>query len=361
MAGESGQAGSGGKGGAGGSGGAGTAGAGGGAGTTGGSGGMSPPDASGGSPGADAGEAPDVAAPKLDRPPTPTGPGKIVLVAGGGNGGDGSQATMARLQSPFGAVTDPVTGDLYIAEVGGGGRIRKVDDKGIITTVMGAGATGPGAKISLNQPHNLLFQPHTRNLFVGDTMAERVIKMDAATGESVVFAGSGSNVASGLGRSYCLGFDAAGKKLYVTGGGVTIIDLETMAVSKINTATPRVLAVDSKSNVYLGGGASLRMANPAGMISDVMGSGGLNGPKHLSVDLDDNVIITDTESDTIRKYVIATRTVVKIAGTGGNGAGTLGGSPELAGLGRPHGAYVDAQGRIFIADSFNQRVLRIEY
>jgi DNA-binding beta-propeller fold protein YncE len=97
------------------------------------------------------------------------------------------------------------------------------------------------------------------------------------------------------------------------------------------------------------------------MISDVMGSGGLAAPKHLSIDNDDNVIITDTESDTIRKYVVATKTVVKIAGSGGNGGGTLGGSPEQATLARPHGAYVDAQGRIFIADSFNNRVLRIDY
>jgi DNA-binding beta-propeller fold protein YncE len=185
--------------------------------------------------------------------------------------------------------------------------------------------------------------------------------MDAATGQVEVFAGSGSNLVPNLGRTYCLAFDAAGEKLYVTGGGVTIIDLKTKAVSRVNTATPRVIAVDSKSNLYLGGGGSLRMANPMGMISDVMGSGGLMGPKHLSVDNDDNVIITDTESDTIRKYIVATKTVVKIAGTGGNGQGTLGGSPEQAGLNRPHGAYVDAQGRMFIADSLNNRVLRIDY
>ena len=177
-----------------------------------------------------------------------------------------------------------------------------------------------------------------------------------------MFAGTGSKVAPNLGRTYCLAFDAAGEHLYVTGGGVTIIDLKTMAVSPgehrhARGSSPSTRRATSTSAAA----ASLRVANPAGMISDVMGSGGLAAPKHLSVDLDDNVIITDTESDTIRKYVVATKTVVKIAGTGGSGPGTLGGSPEQAGLARPHGAFVDAQGRIFIADSFNNRVLRIDY
>ena len=304
----------------------------------------------------DAGAAADSGSTLADRPPAASGPGKIILIAGGGSGGDGSPAVMASTNRPFGAVRDPINGDVYIAEVGG--RIRRIDDKGIISTVMGTGATGPGAQIRLSQPHNLLFQPNTRNLFVGDTMAGRIIKMDAATGQSTVFAGSGTQVAAGLGRTYCLAFDAAGKRLYVTGDGVTIIDLQTMAVSRVNTSTPRVIAVDSKSNLYLGGGASLTVADPMGKISAVMGSGGLSGPKHLSTDLDDNVIITDTESDTIRKYVIATRSVVKIAG---GGAGALGGDPNMARLARPHGAYVDGQGRILIADSFNNRVLRIDH
>jgi sugar lactone lactonase YvrE len=317
----------------------GSAGAGaGGSGSTGGSGGTSLPDAA----------AAETGGGKPDRISMPGGPGKIVLIAGGGSGGDGTPAVMASTNNPFGAVTDPLNGDVYIAEQSGG-RIRRIDDKGIISTVMG----GPGGKISLNQPHNLLFQPNSRNLFVADTFAGRVVKMDVATGEAAV-------LLTGLGRAYCLSFDAAGDNLYVTADGVTIVNLKTMAMSKVNTATPRVIAVDSKSNLYIGGGASLRVADPMGKIMDVMGSGGLAAPKHLSIDLDDNVIITDTESDTIRKYLVATKTVVKIAG-GAAGKGTLDGAPEMAGLNRPHGAFMDEKGRIFVADSMNDRVLRIDY
>jgi hypothetical protein len=294
------------------------------------------------------------------RPSQPTGPGKMVLIAGGGSGGDGSPAVMASTNKPFGAVADPLSGEIFIAEYGSD-KVRKIDGKGIISTVLGAGASGPGGKITLNQPHNLVFQPNTHNLFVGDTFATRVIRMDVTTGEATVFAGSGTQVAANVGRTYCLAFDESGEHLYVTGGGVTIIDVKTMAVSRINTSTPRVLAVDTKRNVYLGGGATLQVANPMGMISAVMGAVGLSAPKHLNVDLDDNVLIADTESDTIRRWNATSKMVSKLAGTGRTEKGTLDGPPEMAGLNRPHGVAVDAQGRILIADSFNDRVLRIDY
>jgi DNA-binding beta-propeller fold protein YncE len=286
----------------------------------------------------------------MDRPTMSTGPGKIILIAGGGNGGDGSPAAMASTNKPFGTVVDPLSGDVYIAEYGGH-KVRRIDDKGMISTVMGAGATGPGAMITLGQPHNLIFQPHTHNLFVADTFAGRVIRMDTTTGQSEVFV-------SGLGTAYCLAFDPTGDHLYVDTGGVTIFDVKTKTSTKVNVATPRVIAVDSKSNLYIGGGASLQMVDPMGKVSAVMGSGGLSAPKHLFIDLDDNPIIADTESNTVRRYVVATKSLVKIAG---GGTGMPGGSPDMVQLMRPHGVFVDAQGRIWISDSFNDRVLRIDY
>jgi streptogramin lyase len=315
-----------------------------------GTGGASPPDAATSAPDAADNPADSGPAPGMDRPPMSSGPGKIVLVAGGGNGGDGTPAVMASTSMPFGTVVDPLSGEVYIAEYGGH-KVRRIDGKGIISTVMGAGAMGPGGQITLGQPHNLLFQPNTHNLFVADTFAGRVIRMDTTTGQSEVFV-------SGLGTAYCLSFDPTGEHLYVDSGGVTIIDVKTKMSTKVNVPTPRVIAVDSKTNLYFGGGASLSVVDPMGKVSAVMGSGGLSMPKHLSIDLEDNVIIADTESSTIRKYVVASKSVVKIAGGGG---GMPDGDPNNAKLMRPHGAFVDGQGRIWISDSFNNRVLRIDY
>src|SRR5678809_676948 len=70
---------------------------------------------------------------------------------------------------------------------------------------------------------------------------------------------------------------------------------------------PRAIAVDSKGNLYIceRGGHALRVVNPAGKIQTVAGTGKpglsgdggpalqaqMNGPKHLSCDRDDTVLI----------------------------------------------------------------------
>jgi hypothetical protein len=71
------------------------------------------------------------------------------------------------------------------------------------------------------------------------------------------------------------------------------------------------------------------------------------------------VVIADTEGFVVRKYVVSTKTLLPVAGNGKPGTGMLDGPPELAQLTRPHGVFVDATGRIVIADSFNNRVLAI--
>ncbi len=325
--------------------------------------------ATGGGSGGDAGEV-DAGAPPSQADsgaggsvPPANGPARIVLVAGGGTGGDGSPAKMARVAEPFGTAVDPVTGEIYIAEVGG--KIRRVDPNGVISTVVGAGAAGPGGKFTLRQPHDLLFQPGTRNLFIADTMASRVLRLDAATGEVTVFAGAGSALAGNLSRTYCLAFDREGEHLYVTNNGagsVTVINLKSNSViASIPTGGgPRAITVDSKRNLYVvaAGAQVMRRIDPAGKSTEV--ARGLAAPKKLDVDADDNVLICDTESHTILRYSPSTGMTTKIAGAGGAGSGTLDGPPERAQFGRPHGVFADKQGRIYIADSNNDRIVRIE-
>ena len=86
----------------------------------------------------------------------------------------------------------------------------------------------------------------------------------------------------------------------------------------------------------------------------------LNGPKHLCVDRDGNVIIADTENHLIRKYLPSEGKIVRVAGTGKKGTGGVGGPPEKVELNQPHGVYVHSSGMLYIADSSNNRVLRIE-
>jgi DNA-binding beta-propeller fold protein YncE len=139
---------------------------------------------------------------------------------------------------------------------------------------------------------------------------------------------------------------------------------------------PRAVAVDPLGNVYIleRSGHALRVVDSAGKIRTVVGTGKpgnsgdggdgrqatLKGPKHLCIDGEGNVLIADTENHLIRKYLPREKRIVRIAGTGKEGTAGLGGPPLLAELNQPHGVYVHSDGRLYIADSSNNRVLRIE-
>ena len=83
--------------------------------------------------------------------------GRIETIAGGGNGGDGSQATAASLDTPT-AIAPLRDGGVMIADAGSA-KLRKVSTDGRILTVAGTGTAGsrgdggaaPRAQIDLPQ------------------------------------------------------------------------------------------------------------------------------------------------------------------------------------------------------------------
>jgi hypothetical protein len=86
---------------------------------------------------------------------------------------------------------------------------------------------------------------------------------------------------------------------------------------------------------------------------------GLNGPKHIAIDHNDDVIIADAENHIIRRYNPRDKTTVTIAGTGEKGAALVPNDPLRTQLNRPHGVYVHSSGDIYISDSYNHRILRL--
>jgi DNA-binding beta-propeller fold protein YncE len=140
---------------------------------------------------------------------------------------------------------------------------------------------------------------------------------------------------------------------------------------------PRAVAADAKGNVYIleRSGHALRVVDPSGKIRTVAGTGKqggsgdggaalkatLSGPKHLCIDRDGSVIIADAENNLIRRYLPAEGKIVRLAGTGKKGNGGAGGPPEMAEVARPHGVTVHPEtGLLYIVDSYNNRVVRIE-
>ncbi|HEX9297613.1 MAG TPA: hypothetical protein VF881_17345 [Polyangiaceae bacterium] len=316
---------------------------------------------------------------------------RMVLFAGGGMGGDGVQATQSRVAQPFAVARDPLTGDYYIAEYQGN-RVRRVDPAGIITTVVGQGAAGEAGRTTLNEPHHLIFPPAGGDLFIGDTFNSRILRLDVKMGAIAPFAAN-----AGFGKTFCLAFDPRGERLYVADTDnhrVRAVDLKTSMVTNVagNGSTgkpmdgamalqaplvdPRAIAIDSKGILYIleRNGNALRMVDAQGKIFTIAGTGQvgnsgdggdplaatMNGPKHVATDLEDNVLISDTENHVIRKIFVTQKKIVRLAGTGTQGFAGVPGAPTSVQLARPHGAFVAPDGTIFISDSFNNRVLKLE-
>jgi DNA-binding beta-propeller fold protein YncE len=333
---------------------------------------------------------------------------RIVLVAGGGSGGEGP-AKEAKLDGPFGIGSDK-QGNLYFVEMTGQ-RVRKLDSRGNLTTIAGNGKKGSAddsddpLKAEFNGMHSLAVSPDG-DIYLADTWNNRVRKIDGKTGKISIFAGTGEKGFSGddgpalqakLGGIYCVALDPRGDRLYLAdldNRRIRWIDLGTGIVKtwagngekgvpedRTNAKSsplvdPRAVAVDSSGRVWIleRAGNALRVAGPGGKIRTAAGSGkaGLegdggdalkacfNGPKHICIDLDGNIVIADTENHVIRKYMREEGKIIRIAGTGKKGSAGLGGKPEEAELNSPHGVFVDRLGVLYIADSGNGRILRIE-
>jgi hypothetical protein len=85
----------------------------------------------------------------------------------------------------------------------------------------------------------------------------------------------------------------------------------------------------------------------------------LNGPAGVALDAAGNLFITDSGNGRVRRVDAMTGVITTVAGTGGFGSGGDGGPAASALLRNPHGVAVDAAGNLYIADTYNQRVRRV--
>jgi DNA-binding beta-propeller fold protein YncE len=319
-----------------------------------------------------------------------------VLVAGEG------------LNEPFGVTFDKA-GNVYVVEMGGNRvSVRRRDGRLSVLAGTGekgfAGDGGPAAKAQFNGPHHLLLGPDGR-LYVADTWNNCVRRIDLKTGMVTRVVGTGEKGFGGdgglalqarFGGIYSIAFRH--RILYVCdldNRRVRAVDLQTGIVTTVAGSgekgvpkdggeargqplvDPRAIALDSAGNLYIceRGGHALRVVDTAGKIRTVAGTGEagfagdggpalqarMNGPKHISVDGADAVLITDTENHVIRRYTPRDGMIRRVAGTGERGAAGIGGPPESCQLNRPHGALPHpATGDIYVSDSENHRVIRIE-
>lgn len=333
---------------------------------------------------------------------------EVVTIAGTGSGkyyGDGGPATEAGIGGPFGLVIGP-DGALYVCETENH-TVRRVDLKtGLISTVAGsgrkgyAGDGGPATKAWCNEPYEVRFDGDGNMYFV-ERLNHVVRRVDAKTGIITTVAGTGKQGYSGdngaatqaqLTQPHSIALDHQGN-LYIADIGnhrVRVVDLESGIIRTLSGTGerkptpdgaplagtplngPRALDFDGKSNLYL----ALREGNAVYRIdlesqtlhhlagtgkSGYTGDGGpardalLSGPKGIALGPGGDIYLADTESHTIRVIRVKTGIIETVVGDGKAGDGPSG-APRDCRMKRPHGVFVDGEGRVYIGDSSNNKV-----
>lgn len=264
----------------------------------------------------------------------------------------GVPATSVRLLLPSSVVYD-AAGNLYLAE-SSNHLVRKVDLLGMITTVAGTGVQvfsgdgGPAASASLDSPGGLALNARG-DLFIADTHNHRVRRVDAKTQQISTVAGTGA-----------AGFSGDGGEA-------------TAALMKL----PSALACDAAGNLYIadtGNHRVRRLAASTGILTTVAGTGvqgfsgdgglgtaaAIDSPTSLAVDAAGNLYLADTHNQRIRKLKAPDGRISTVAGNGSFGRSADRVAASSAALALPRGLSLDAAGNLYLADSANHRVLRID-
>ena len=253
---------------------------------------------------------------------------------------------------PSAIVFDPA-GNLYIAETANH-VIRKVDTNGNITTIAGTGTqgfssiSGPASTAQLDSPQGLALDT-ANNLYIADTHNHVIRKLNLTTGILTTIAGTGAPGFSG------------------DNGSATSAQLDL----------PTALALDAKNNLYLADTRSHRIRRidaTTDLITTIAGNGtqgfsgdnapataaSIDSPTGLALDASNNLYLADTHNHRIRRIDAITGLITTIAGTGSLGYSGDNAQAATAALALPHGLTLDAAGNLYLADTANNRIRRID-
>lgn len=279
------------------------------------------------------------------------------------------------VNNPYGLVIGP-GGALYVCEIGNH-RISRFDLKaGVQSTAVG----------DLKEPYEVRFDS-AGNMFFADMPDHVIRRVDARTHAMTTVAGTGIAGFSGDGgpatkaqlrQPHSIVFDPKGRLLICDIGNnrVRRLDLKTgtietwagtgergpvadgtpVAAAPLNE--PRAIAVAPSGDMFLvlrRGNAVYRIDGKTDRIYHVAGTGEtgytgdgglakaakLAGPKGIAVAPDGSLYLADTENHAIRRIDLQTGIITTV----------------LDKLARPHGIFVAADGRIFVANSEGHRIL----
>jgi len=246
--------------------------------------------------------------------------------------------------------------DLYTCD-SGSNRIRKVDHAtGIITTIIGTGqhgfnGDGPAREVNLTWPSAIAFDPNDV-MYIADTQAHRIRRYDPRTGMVTTVAGTWtaedeareqplvarnlvvlSGDAIGIDFSDDHGWlmpvcsDGLDMSMYLDDGKpaleARLYDVVGLTVNRkgdiifVDKGSNRVRSIDHRSGIISTVAGVCRYGYDGDDKPAIRAM--LHAPEAVVVDQQDNLYISDTMNHRVRKVDIATGLITTVAGNGDSG------------------------------------------
>jgi sugar lactone lactonase YvrE len=256
--------------------------------------------------------------------------------------------------------------NIYVVDRGSH-KIRKIDTSGNVTTLAGSGvygyADGIGVSAAFKAP-NAITVGSNGIVYVADTNNQKIRKIDSL--------GNVSTLAGSFGIPYGVAVDGS-DNLYITSYDKKIRRVTPAGVVSIYadlvSYVPTKLAVDGIGNVYVTSqGSNLVLkVDSLGTVTVFAGSGAsgdsdgaastasFDSPNGIVVDSEGNVYVGDSGNNKIRK-IDASGYVTTLAGTGSSG--NLNGSGSSSTFSSPWGISLLGK-HVFVADHSNNLIRKI--
>lgn len=329
--------------------------------------------------------------------------GTITTVAGNGTAGysgDSGPATAAQLNQPWGVAVDR-EGRVLFSDLANH-RIRRIESNGTVTTVVGNGVNTqlgdgvPATSASIGNPRDVGVDAEgsiyvLQNALIRKVTSGRITNV-AGADASGGFRGDGGRAVDALfGPTFGIAFTADGSVLVVDRNNHRIRQISNGTVTTIAggghvvpdgspaTSTPLFspygLSLDASGNLLVAEseGNSILKISPAGALNRIVGQRGLSGALTLrqtaaTTDLNrpvdvvvnaagDMLVATQNWHRVLR--ITAAGVVTTFAGTGAAESGGDGGPATQGLLNQPQGLAVDSTGNVYIADTENDQVRKV--